>query len=102
MGIGNPHLPPTFDEEIEQLAALAAQKNVALEINGKDVLRYPHLVQRLAQACAKYHTPISVGSDAHDPGRVAQAHKETEQLLQQVGIHRVRIWRNQEIEAYSL
>jgi histidinol-phosphatase (PHP family) len=56
----------------------------------------------LAQACAKHHTPMSVGSDAHYPDKVAQAHKETEQLLRQSGIRRVRIWKRQEVEEYSL
>ncbi len=102
MGLRNPHLPSTFDQELEQIADVASSCNVALEINGKDMLAYPHLVYRLAQACAKHHTPMSVGSDAHYPDKVAQAHKETEQLLRQSGIHRVRIWKQQEVEEYSL
>ncbi len=102
MGSRNPHLPSTFDEELEQLASIASSCNVALEINGKDMLAYPHLVYRLACACAKHHTPLSVGSDAHYPDRVAQVHGETEQLLCQVGVRRVRMWKQREAEEYSL
>ncbi len=102
MGLRNPHLPSTFDQELEQLASIASSCNVALEINGKDMLAYPRLVYRLAQACAKHHTPISIGSDAHYPDKVAQAHRETEQLLHQSGIRHVRIWKQREVEEYSL
>src|SRR5215467_4954562 len=70
MRVSNPYLPPTFDEELERLAAEAARHDVALELNGFDVLNYPILVRRLAQACALQRTPISVGSDAHDPEEV--------------------------------
>lgn len=58
MRIGNPHLPPTFDEELERLAAEATRCNVALELNGYDTLTYPSLVQRLARACALHKTPM--------------------------------------------
>ena len=43
--------------------------DVALEINGYDMLHYHSLVRRLAKACLLHHTPISVGSDAHNPRR---------------------------------
>jgi histidinol-phosphatase (PHP family) len=102
MGLHNPHLPSTFDRELEQLASVAANSNVALEINGKDMRVCPLLVYRLAQACVKHHTSISVGSDAHYPEKVAQSHKETEQLLSQIGIRRVRVWKQREAEEYSL
>ena len=32
--VNNPYLPPTFDEELERLAAEATSYDVALEING--------------------------------------------------------------------
>jgi histidinol-phosphatase (PHP family) len=102
MRAGNPHLPPTFDEELERLAAEATRCNIALEINGYDVLTYPDLVHRLARACALQQTPISVGSDAHIPGEVAQAHEQTEAILREVGINRIRIWKGMVPEEYSL
>jgi histidinol-phosphatase (PHP family) len=102
MRIENAFLPPTFDEELEHLAAEAARCDVALEINGYDVLRYTNLVRRLARACALHHTPVSVGSDAHYPARVAQSHALSEEILREAGIREVRIWRRMEPEGYRL
>lgn len=95
------YLPDTFDEELEQLAAEATRCNVALELNGFDVLTYPQIVQRLLRACAIHHTPISCGSDAHYPEEVGQAHKQFESFLREAGIHKIRIWKQQEPEEYS-
>jgi histidinol-phosphatase (PHP family) len=102
MRVQNPHLPPTFDDQLEQLAADATRCNTALELNGLDVLTYPSLVRRLARACVLHRTPVSVGSDAHYPRQVAQAHQQTEALMREVGITSVRTWRQLEIEEYSL
>ncbi len=101
MRVNNPHLPPTFDVELEQLAAEATRCDVALEVNGYDVLTYPSLVRRLVKACALHQTPISVGSDAHHPKTVAQAHQHTEVILREAGINRVRTWKRMVPEEYS-
>lgn len=98
----NPFLPPRLDEELERLAAEATRHNIALEINGYDVLTYPSLVKRLAHACAAQQTPISVGSDAHDPRGVAQGHALSEEILREAGINKVRIWKNMLPEEYSM
>ena len=102
MRVGNPHLPPNFDEELEQLAAEATRCDVALELNGYDVLTYPSLVRRLAKACALQETPVSVGSDAHRPREVAQAHGQTEEIMREAGLSRVRIWKQRGPEEYSV
>jgi len=102
MRIENAFLPPSFQDELEQLAAEATRCDVALEINGYDVLHYPGLVRKLARACALHLTPVSVGSDAHNPARVAQAHAQSEQMLREAGINKLRIWRRQEPEEYSI
>jgi histidinol-phosphatase (PHP family) len=102
MGAVNPHLPQTLDEELEQLAAEATRANIALEINGYDVLSYPALVQRLAKACVLHQTPISIGSDAHNPKEVAQAHQQTESILREAGIKKVRIWRARIPQEYEV
>ncbi len=101
MRVGNPHLPATFDEELERLAAEATRCNVALEINGYDVLAYTEPVCRLARACVLHNTPISVGSDAHLPPRAAQAHQQTEMILREAGISHIRIWKQMETEEYQ-
>jgi histidinol-phosphatase (PHP family) len=102
MRVKNPFLPSQLDEELEHLAAEAARHNVALEINGYDMLNYPSLVQRLARACALHKTAVSVGSDAHYPLKVAQAHVQSEAMLREVGITKVRIWKQRTAEEYWL
>ena len=101
MRVGNPFIPISIDEELERLAAEATRHDVALEINGFDVLTYPNLVRRLARACAAQHTPISVGSDAHNPGQVARAHNQTETIVREAGISKVRIWKQRGAEEYK-
>lgn len=76
--------------------------NIALEINGFDVLTYPDMVRRLARACVLHKTPISVGSDAHNPKQVAQAHSQTLEILREAGITRVRIWKGRVVEEYTI
>jgi histidinol-phosphatase (PHP family) len=100
--VTNPHLPPTFDEELERLAAEATRNDVALEINGYDVLNYPSFVRQLAKACALHRTPVSVGSDAHIPKEIAQAHKQTEDILREAGITKIRLWKHLVAEEYSV
>jgi histidinol-phosphatase (PHP family) len=102
MRVGNPHLPPNFDAELERLAAEATRCNVALELNGYDVLTHPSLVRRLAKACALQKTAVSAGSDAHRPAEVAQAHSLTEEIMREAGLTRVRIWKQLVPEEYSL
>src|SRR5437763_347075 len=102
MRVQNPYLPPTFDEELERLAAEATHYDVALEINGYDILHYHRLVYRLARACMLHHTPISVGSDAHYPGGIAQAHQQTEKMLREIGITKIRLWKLMKAEEYFL
>ncbi len=102
MRICNPHLPPTLDEELEQVAAEATRYDVALEINGFDVAKYPDLVRRLARACALQRTPISVSSDAHRPREIAQSHVHSETILREAGISTVRIWKQRQTEEYTI
>ena len=102
MRSANPFLPPHLDEELERLAIEATRHDVALEINGYDVLTYPSLVRRLARACAAQHTPISVGSDAHDPRGVAQGHALSEEILREAGITSVRTWKGMIAEEYAI
>ena len=102
MRVNNPYLPPTFDEELEHLAAAAARYDVALEINGYDILHYHSLVRRLANACMAHHTPVSVGSDAHYPEGIAQAHQQTGNMLREIGITKIRLWKLMNTEEYFI
>ncbi len=81
MRSSNPFMPSTLDEELEYLAAEATRCDVALEING-------------------HQTPISVGSDAHNPRQIAQAHTQTGSILREAGITKVRIWQQRQAEEY--
>jgi len=98
----NAYLPASFDEELERLAEEATRHNVALELNGYDVLGYPDAVRRLARACKMHNTPISVGSDAHNPEQVAQAHRQTQAIMHEVGLSKVRIWQGRKAEEYTI
>lgn len=98
----NPHLPANIDEELERLAAEATQRDIALEVNGYDILTYPDLVRHLVKACALHKTPISIGSDAHNPRQVASSHEQSEAILRQAGITQVRIWKHGVAEEYSV
>jgi histidinol-phosphatase (PHP family) len=98
----NHYLPPTFDDEVERLAAEATRCDVALELNGFDILKYPAIVRRLMKGCALQHTPISFGSDAHYPREVGPTHREAEVILREAGIQAVRIWKQREPEDYRL
>lgn len=68
----NPHLPFNLDDMLESIAGVAAANDVALELNGEDVTRWPELVERLAIACGRTGCLVSLGSDAHGPGDVAR------------------------------
>jgi histidinol-phosphatase (PHP family) len=100
--LNNPYLPPTFDEELDHLAAEAKDYDVALEMNGYDILHYYSLVHRLAQACTLHNTAVSVGSDAHIPKGIGQAHQQTELMLQEVGITKIRLWKGMKAEEYLI
>ena len=102
MRTANPHIPHSLDQELEHLAAEAARCNVALEINGYDLQNYPNLVLRLARACALHKTPVSVGSDAHNPRQIALTHSHAESILREVGIKSVRIWQQRVAEEYNI
>jgi histidinol-phosphatase (PHP family) len=98
----NPFLPPQLDDELEHLAAVATHHDVALEINGYDILTYPSLVKRLARACALQRTSISVGSDAHNPRAIARGHQLSEEILREAHISNIRIWKKLIPEEYTL
>ncbi|HEU5199755.1 MAG TPA: PHP domain-containing protein [Ktedonobacterales bacterium] len=89
----NPHVPASLDEHLEHLAADATARNVALELNGYDMRTYPHLVRRVARACARHGTPISVSSDAHRPQDIAGKHAETEAIMREAGLTHIRTWK---------
>jgi histidinol-phosphatase (PHP family) len=88
LGVGVPGRPSGLEDGLRRLAGLAAEADVALEINGGDLRRRPDLVRELVDACARERAPVSLGSDAHHPysvGSVAGALP----LLREAGITHV-------------
>ena len=65
LGVSTPTAPAFLAERYDALAALAAKHGVALEVNGSDWKRSPHLVTELIAAIARQKTLVSIGSDAH-------------------------------------
>jgi HisJ family histidinol phosphate phosphatase len=80
--------PDGLPDRLGELAAAAADADVALEVNGSDYGHRPDLVGHLVRACVRHRAAISLGSDAHVPravGRVANAVP----LLRELGITQV-------------
>jgi histidinol-phosphatase (PHP family) len=102
MYLTNQYLPATFDQELERLAAEATRCDVALEINGSDILNYGHIVRRVMRACVLQNTPVHYGSDAHYPKEIGQADDEANVILREAGIQKIRIWKNQQPEEIQL
>lgn len=82
----NPHLPPEFDRTLEEIAAFAKLHGVALELNGYDTVTWPHLVERLANACGRTGCVVSFGSDAHSPDEVTGGLHQAAQFAAAAGI----------------
>ena len=82
----NPHLPDNFDAMLDSIAAVAADNDVALELNGEDVTVWPELVERLARACGRTGCLISLGSDAHGPEDVARGLQQATEIAVAAGV----------------
>jgi histidinol phosphatase-like PHP family hydrolase len=70
LGFSVPGIPGCVPGLLAQLAVVAAEHGVALEVNGSDLRRRPDLVQLLVDVLASHDAPISLGSDAHLPAAV--------------------------------
>ena len=70
LAVSVPAVPADLGRRLDRLAELAAANDVALEVNGSDVRVYPELVALLCASIARAGAPVSLGSDAHRPGRV--------------------------------
>ena len=83
-----PDAPATLPARLDELAAVAADHDVALELNGTDLQRRPDLVELLVASCARHATPVSLGSDAHLPNTAGRALAGID-LLRRAGIRTV-------------
>jgi histidinol-phosphatase (PHP family) len=86
-----------FFDEISHTVETASQKGRCIEINANGFLWFQSAIENnqknpfsfmLDQI--KYHdTPITIGSDAHEPGKVGKAFPELIAYLQSKGLHHV-------------
>lgn len=83
-----PDAPAFVAARLDDLAGAAARADVALEVNGTDLDRRPDLVQLLVDACARHATPVSLGSDAHQPQKAGRI-RAAVPLLRAAGIDRI-------------
>jgi HisJ family histidinol phosphate phosphatase len=86
LAVSRPDPPADVSQRLDRLAELAAANDVALEVNGSDVRGYPELVQLLCESIARAGALVSLGSDAHRPGRVG-AVLDGLDLLRAAGVH---------------
>jgi histidinol phosphatase-like PHP family hydrolase len=88
LGFAVDGMPASLPDRLDELAATAAEADVALEVNGSDYRNRPDLVEHLVRACVRHGTAVSLGSDAHVPravGRVANAVP----LLRELGLTKI-------------
>ncbi len=72
LAVSTPVFPDDIYSMLEDLASVAVDQGKALELNGKDMESYPHLVKKLAQACGKLDCKVSYGSDSHHANEVSR------------------------------
>jgi HisJ family histidinol phosphate phosphatase len=85
LAVSRPDTPDWLPQRLDRIAALAAANDVALEVNGSDVRGYPELVEILCASSARAGALVSLGSDAHRPGRVGAVLDGVE-LLRAAGV----------------
>jgi histidinol-phosphatase (PHP family) len=83
LAVGTPTFPTNLTEMLTELTQACKKERVAVELNGRDLTLYPHLVKLLAMACAESNCPISFGSDAHHPSEVGRGLKQATALVQE-------------------
>jgi histidinol-phosphatase (PHP family) len=85
LAVSRPEVPRDLAARLDRLAELAAENDVALEVNGSDVRVFPEHVKLLCASIARAGAPVSVGSDAHYPRRVGAVLDGVE-LLRAAGV----------------
>ncbi|HKW05274.1 MAG TPA: PHP domain-containing protein [Nitrososphaerales archaeon] len=85
LGVSTPFVPGDIDEKMRHLAQLAKERGKALEINGADLGRMSHLVEKVAKACLFTGCKVSFGSDAHFPEEVSRNFEKAYTLCKELG-----------------
>jgi histidinol-phosphatase (PHP family) len=81
LAVSTPVYPENIVEMLANLASLARDHGKALELNGKDLESYPHLVRKVAQACSQTKCKVSFGSDAHRASEVSRQYENASKLI---------------------
>jgi histidinol-phosphatase (PHP family) len=88
LGFSVPGIPDAVPGMLAEVAEIAADSGVALEVNGSDLRRRPDLVELLVDVLSRHDAPISLGSDAHFPGAVGFV-RGAVPLLRARGVERI-------------
>jgi HisJ family histidinol phosphate phosphatase len=91
LGFSVPGIPDAVPELLAEVAQIASESGVALELNGSDLRRRPDLVELLVDVLARHEAPISLGSDAHLPQAVGFVRGVVPMLRERGVKHIVRI-----------
>jgi histidinol phosphatase-like PHP family hydrolase len=97
----HPEVPSFLGARLGDLARTAARADVAVEVNGTDLERWPSLVACLVDACGRHATPVSLGSDAHRPAKAGRV-RAADTLLRSAGIRRVAAFERRTRRAVDL
>ena len=98
----NSHLPDDIDELLGDIASVASANDVALELNGEDVSRWPSLVEKVANACGRAGCFMSLGSDAHEPGNVGRGLALATEIAVRAGVPGIVSFEGRERRILSL
>lgn len=94
----SPPLEGDVEDAIDETVEVLRECGVAVEINTSGVRKCgepfpsPAFIEKLHQA----GVPLTFGSDAHRPHEVAYAQREMMQLLEQIGVRELAVYRNRE------
>jgi histidinol-phosphatase (PHP family) len=83
LAVGTPHAPDDLEELMVELAKVAKEHGKALELNGADLSRSPHLVRKVASACQRAKCRVSYGSDSHYPDQVSRNYDLASRLIEE-------------------
>ncbi|MCL6558561.1 MAG: histidinol-phosphatase HisJ family protein [Firmicutes bacterium] len=83
----------------EETARVFKKAGVCVEVNTAG-LRYPakeiYPSARFLEACFRYGLPVTVGSDAHNPGQVGEGLEDALTLIKSVGYREIAVFKGRE------
>ena len=97
--------PEPLDQIYEETARVFRDAGVCAELNTagwrvpvKEI--YPHL--EFLERCCHYRVPVTLGSDAHQPGMVAEGFGEAVALLKDIGFKQIATFRQRKLKLIPL